>query len=251
MMVAAAALALCLCGCITGGSDTDNGNGNGSGNNNGTDNANTTPTTSVTVSDLTRTTGVYKDPNGDQIPFAYALPKVDGPDTDYIFGINDFVAQVDKDYVQTSLDAMQQGGYLGWPTVDYQAHAIGNMISVCLYWQGYFTRSDFGFQTWLIKADGTKAENAELFAAKGVTEAQVLAKVREQLPEPDYATIEASAGKEMVQMVKDAYEKTISDANINGHLGFYLNGDGHLEVIVKEYSVAGAECYYKTLDLGL
>ena len=95
-LVACAALAatLAIAGCTPG------GNGNGGNGGSGNDPAPTpsptpspdpAPVLSVTVSDLYRNTGIYKDPAGYDINFVYVLPKVTGPDTDYIFDINMFV----------------------------------------------------------------------------------------------------------------------------------------------------------------
>ena len=245
--------------------DGGNGNGNGGGNDpqptpaptpstdptpNPQPGADPTPTPdvkSVTVSDLYRYTGVYKDPAGYEITFVYLTPDVEGPDTDYIFDIKMFVQKLTREKIDPSIEAMERGDSPGYVDVEYQAQAIGNMITLLMTWRNQYDRF-IEYQVWVIKADGTMAENSELFAAKGVTEEQVLAKVRESVkplldsPDGDYG--------DLTDLVKEAYEKTMSDANINGHLPFYINDEGHLAVVVKVYSIAGAAYYNNFLDLG-
>ena len=41
-----------------------------------------------TVTDLFRSAGTYKDATGMTLTYSFSLPKVDGPDTDYIYEIN-------------------------------------------------------------------------------------------------------------------------------------------------------------------
>ena len=206
-----------------------------------------TPTTSVTVSDLYNYTGVYKDPSGTELVFVFILPKVEGPDTDYIYDINSFVAQKKTDFVDPAVDTMQKGGSPGYFDVEYQAKAIGNMISMIMTWRNQYDNV-IGYQTWLIKADGTKAETADLFAAKGVTEEQVLAKVREQIA----AFVQTTDGipADMAAMVQEAYDKTMSEDNINGHMPYYINDEGHLAVAATVYTIAGAGKKVYFLDLG-
>ncbi len=253
-LLAALALAatVALAACVPGG-------GGGNGGNDPTPTPSTDPTPSpevksVTVSELFKYSGIYKDPYQGEVVFSFLTPKVEGPDTDYIFDINAVVQKATKEYIDPTIAAMEKGDGIGWNSVEYEAHVVGNMISMCMRWSGIMDKSMFGFETWLIKPDGTKAENSELFAAKGVTEAQVIAKVRDQLgnlvQKPDYDAIAQTNGKDMADMAMDVYNKTFSDANINGHLGYYINDEGHLAVIVKVYSVADAEYYYRILDLG-
>ncbi|MBQ3386006.1 MAG: hypothetical protein IJG53_01650 [Eggerthellaceae bacterium] len=251
-LVACAALAatLAIAGCNPGGSG-------GSGGNEPTPSPTPTPTPSpspdpapvqsVTVSDLFRQTGVYKDPAGYEITFAYVLPKVTGPDTDYIFDINMFVQKKNKQFVDPALTAMANGESPAYVDVEYQAQAVGNMITLLFTWSNQYDGIT-EYQVWLIKADGTKAENAELFAAKGVTEEQVLAKLRETLE--SIVEKPSAAHGDMEALVKEAYDKTMSSDNINGHLPFYVNDEGHLAVAATVYTIAGAGWKTFFLDLG-
>ncbi len=251
-LVACAALAatLAIAGCNPGGSG-GNGNG-GSGNDpaptpSPTPSPDPAPVLSVTVSDLYRNTGTYKDPAGYEIFYAYVLPKVTGPDTDYIFDINMFVQKKNKELVDPALTAMENGDSPAYVDVEYQAQAVGNMITLLFTWRNQYDGIT-EYQVWLIKADGTKAENAELFAAKGVTEEQVLAKLRETLEA--FVEKPGDAPGDMEALVKEAYDKTMSSDNINGHLPFYVNDEGHLAVAVTMYTIAGAGWKTLFLDLG-
>ena len=252
-LVACAALAatLAIAGCNPGGSGGNGGNGNGGSGNDPTPSPTPSPdpapVLSVTVSDLYRNTGTYKDPAGDEIFYVYVLPKVTGPDTDYIFDINMFVQKKNKELVDPALTAMENGDSPAYVDVEYQAQAVGNMITLLFTWSNQYDGIT-EYQVWLIKADGTKAENAELFAAKDVTEEQVLDKVR--------ATLESIVEKPSAEhgdfgaMVKEAYDKTMSSDNINGHLPFYVNDEGHLAVAATVYTIAGAGWKTFFLDLG-
>ena len=247
-LVAALGLAAC-----------DGGSGNGGNGGNGGADPTPTPGTdptpapspepvkSVTVSDRFNYTGVYKDPAGYEITFVYITPKVEGPDTDYIFDINMFVQKLTQEKIEPAVEAMERGESPAYVDVEYQAKAIGNMISMVMTWRNQYD-GFIEYQTWLIKADGTKAENADLFAAKGVTEEQVLAKVREQLD----AIVEhpGDAQDDFAAMVKEAYDKTMSDDNINGHMPYYINDEGHLAVVATVYTIAGAGWKIYFLDLG-
>lgn len=255
LIACSALLALGLAGCIV------PGNGGNGGGNGGTDptpavyptpEPSPTPTLSVTVEDDYSYSGIYKDPDFGEIPFAFVLPKVTGPDTDYIAEINTFIAKLRQD-AESSRQYMEAGNGMGYVSIEYQAHAVEDMISIIFTWRNAY-ENDTNFKTFLIKADGTKAENTALFAAKGVTADQVLAKVREQLEAIDgpfdYDAIVAMAGKEMADLAKEANDKTFSDANISTHMPFYINDEGRLAVAATYYTIAGAGHKTYFLDLG-
>ena len=210
-------------------------------------------TTTVKVTDLFRETGTYRDPDVGEITYVFALPKVTGPDTDYIFDINMFVAKKNRDLVGPALTAKEQGGPMGYFDVEYQSQTVGSLVSILMTWRNLYDGIT-EYQTWLIRSDGTRAENSALFAAKGVTKEQVLAKVREQLgalvQKPDYEAIKQMAGKEMADMAMEAYEQTFSDDNINSHMPYYINDEGHLAVVATVYTIAGAGWKTYFLDLG-
>lgn len=262
LIACSALLALGLAGCIvpnSGGSSGDSGNGSNGGS---ADPASTvdptpdptpaTPTVSVTVAEDYVYTGIYNDPYLGEVAFSFVLPTVTGPDTDYIAEINAFSASL-REKAEASRQFMESGQGLGYVSIEYQAHAVDDMISLIFTWRNPYDNIT-EYKTFLVKADGTKAENTALFAAKGVSADQVLAKVREQLEAAggsfDYDAVLAGAGKEMADMAKEAYDKTFSDTNINTHMPFYINDEGHLAVVATYYTIAGAGFKTYILDLG-
>ena len=262
--LAAFVLGACLVACDGGG----NGGGNGGGQTptptpvpsqtpSGTDPASdptpaTSPTKAVTVTDLFRFQGTYKDPNGYDIHYSYVLPKVDGPDTDYIYDINAKVAAMNDDYVQPAIKDMEKGRSLGWGKVEYVSGTAGSITTIMMTWSNAYDNIPL-YATWIIGPDGRQAEASELFAAKGVTSDQVLEKVRELLGElatNDYDAIEQALGKEFADETRECDEKTMSDANINTHMPYYINEDGHLAVVAIHYVVAGGGLKVYFFDLG-
>ena len=210
------------------------------------------PEKAVTVTDLFRSSGTYKDATGMTITYSYSLPKVDGPDTDYIYEINAAMAAAQKDYVDPSLSAMQRGESIGWGHVEYTAGKAGDITTIMLVRSNAYDNLPL-YDTWIIGIDGRQAETTELFAAKQVTADQVLAKIREMLSEytsNDYDAIEKALGKEFADETRACDEKTLSDENINTHMPYFINEDGHLCVVATTYVVAGAGFKVRVLDLG-
>lgn len=232
--VLAAVLAVGMAACNGGGKDPKPG------------------TQSVTVSDGYGYGGIMTTADGREVIFAYSLPEITGSDSDYIYGINQELAQIKKDYVDPGVAAIQRGEEPGWPSVCYTARPVGNIVSIMLDMQNMYTNIP-DYRIWNIKADGTQATNAELLAAKGVSEADFLAKVKDTLialNDFDYNQVMQAAGKDMADEMQAAYNRTLSEENINIHMPIYINDEGHLAVIAKSYTIAGAGYVIRYLDLG-
>lgn len=211
------------------------------------------PVKSVTVSPDYSYSGTFKDSFGTTYTFSYKLPKIDGPDTDYIAKIQSTINALRTEKIDPGVQSMEIGREPGWNKVEYEAQAAGNIITLLFTWSNPYDNLP-EYRLFVIKADGTMGENSELFAAKGVTADKVLAKVRELLAEKvggnDYAAIEATLGKEFADEARAAEEKTLSDSNINTHMPFYINSEGHLAVVATAYTAAGAGIKLYFFDLG-
>lgn len=205
----------------------------------------------VTVQDAICTT-VTTTVDGNEYIYTYVIPEVTCTvQSPFVKEIQQTLDTIEATMVEPAIEALQAKDEPGIVSVDYTAKAVGDIISICVTIINNYDGIP-SYYVWNVKADGTQATDAELLAAKGVTQDQYVAKITDTLGyfiNGNYEELENTVGKDMADEVRRADQKTLSEDNIKA-TPLYVNDEGHLAAIAKVFTIAGAGYKVYFLDLG-
>jgi predicted small lipoprotein YifL len=199
------------------------------------------PAVTIEVRDYCDIAGTYLEAGGYCSRFSFCLPEVSGPDTDYLRALNAAVEAIYADYVQESLDALNDEVSLPHYCVCYQYTVTGGVNSLLISCD-----TDWGEDYyWCFNFDdaGNKVENADVLAAAGMTEGEFVSAVRDFYT--DWTDLSAYFEDDSW---KEYQEQTLAADNCNADLPMVLLPDDTLCFIGTIYTPAGAGVYDYALE---
>lgn len=193
----------------------------------------------VVIYDAFFETGNYSDGFNNTWNYVLRIPAIQASGTDATRLNQELFSTLYPD-VKAAKDAMEENTSLGICRVDYTICINDQLISLVCE-----TDTDWGFESYFTvnfdAATKTEVTDEQLLERFGMTKDQFLAQavlVMQQYFEQNFSKIDHD------QMYWDRYNKSIAKENFTSDCQLYVNEGGQLCMIVKLYSLAGADYYY-------
>ena len=193
----------------------------------------------VVIYDALYEAGTYSDGFNNTWNYVLRIPAIQASGTDATRLNQELFSALYPD-VKSAKDAMEEGTSLGICQVDYKISINGQLISIVCE-----TDTDWGFESYYTvnfdASSKTEVTDEQLLQRFGMTKEQFLeqaVQVMRQHFEQNYAQIDHD------QMYWDRYNKSVAKENFTSDCQLFVNDGGQLCMIVKLYSLAGADYYY-------
>ena len=200
------------------------------------------PAAEIEIDDLCAIAGTHAVETGYNEYYSFVLPYVTAPDSPYIHRLNDEMVTIYDEYVEGSLETLEEYEYLPHTCVSYlyaENNGIHSLLVTC--------DSDWGDeQYWCYNFDdeGNEVKNSDILKAAGQTEKSFLAAAKDYLT--DYTDLSEYLDDD--EFWKPLQEQTIAEDNLNADLPMVLLPDGNLCFICTVYTPAGAGEYRNALE---
>ena len=190
--------------------------------------------------------GEYSDEVGNNYHYIYRIPAINSDSKD-AQRLNEEAKAFVLDLIQSDLDNIEGNkGYSLWCSrAVYQYWQHGDLVSVLIsisndWGQDYYMTMNYNFawQQALSREDMLALGNMdeELFLQRAAEAAGAAFGDPSQFP------------SDMMQFAEDQYSKTVMPENLQ-LAKLFLNGDGKLCMAVPIYSMAGADYYWRIVEL--
>lgn len=198
----------------------------------------------VVIYDAYANTGVYCDSLGNTWNYILRIPAIQAPGADAT-RLNQQLYSALYPSVSDALECMAGNNSLAVCEVNYDIHINGSLISIVSR-----VYTDWGFDTFFaVNYDAARyaeVDRAGLLARFGLDEESFLilaAATMEAHFQQYYSNYQGDS------MWQDRHDRSIQRENFTSDCQLFVDDDGKLCMIVKVYSLAGADYYYHILPV--
>ncbi len=190
--------------------------------------------------------GDYADDVGNSYHYTYLIPAFNGTSADALT-MNNSVYYFVYSQISDDLDNIQNGkGFsLYCQIAGYSYFVNGSLVSVLTQVSNDWGQDFYLAQNYDVNKQ-CEVRRAELLAMAGLDEESFLPIARAAAAREfgDYSKYPS----EMLQFAEDQYHKTVMDENLQD-TQLFVNGNGHLCMVVRIFSMAGADWYWHVVEL--
>lgn len=155
-----------------------------------------------------------------------------------------------EDSLKDLLDVISEGTSIYLFDISYEWFANDDILSLCVAQQ--WESSVSGYKVYNVRiSTGENVTKDELLSHAGFSQEEYVEKAEEAIGSEylNYYSFDSySDVNEFAAIHKDTLKRTLSDENINNALPF-INENGELCIVCLQYSVAGADSYYRIYNL--
>ena len=200
-------------------------------------------TDTIWVDDLCRKEGDYTDPFGYNEHYFLRLPMIYGADTEDIKKVNAEIEELKTEYVDTALNEIEDELSLSIRDIGYSFVTFKGITSVLVYIN--WADSDYTiYRCWNLDSDGRLVENAEVLALFGF-DPESFIETAGAMVEEDFPLDAEWFDEDTRRAFKEIRDKTMSDENFNADVPLYITQDRGLGFVLRVYSMAGADYYWR------
>lgn len=189
--------------------------------------------------------------------YTYDIPKIN-LESDDAKKVN---TEIYNEYVNECIQEeknLQEGLGIVCMAIDYKYYINSNILSLVVRWQSIAAGAE-SFNVYNIDVEtGENISNEEIIAKNGLTQEQVVSKLKELYKEACYENNMANKDKndEYYSNALEFYNNevlpyTLSDENCNINVPMFLDENGKINVVAYIGSMAGAGGYYHILNTGM
>lgn len=198
----------------------------------------------VVIYDAMLNEGVYTDSLGNTWNYVFRIPAIQAAGSDAT-KLNQELFMALYPAVKDAQDAMAEGLSLGINGVDYQVFVKDQMVSIVAE-----IDTDWGFEEYHVAnfdaASLSACSREQLLQKLGVTEEEFLHRAQNTVESYFEKSFSGIAKDSMYQ---DRHDKSVDPENFKSDCQLFINDEGALCMIVKIYSMAGADYYYHLMPV--
>ena len=196
----------------------------------------------VVIYDAYYEAGTYYDDISNRYDYVLRIPAILASGTDAT-RLNQQVFTALYPGVMDAKSCMDQGCSMMVNRVDYEVHVNGQLISIVSQ-----ISTDWHFDTFYVvnydAATLSEVTRPQLLQRFGLTEDQFLAAATAAM-EDHFKQSYSAVGFD--SMYQEQHDKSVAPENFGSDCQLFVDDNGQLCMIVKVYSLAGADYYYRTI----